>query len=191
MLALSFEMFSSKLSLMASKVFPSRSLNSTPQIDPRATILEKDPHSFSNPEQLRIRHIDLELNALFEERTLHGFAEITLDRLDKTATELILDTMALRISKVEYSASGNGYRPAQFQMGSIHPILGTPMRVELPRYADRVRIEYFTDPNALGLQWLDPQQTSGKKHPFFLTQSQTIYARSWLPLQDSPQVRMT
>src|SRR5882672_3428052 len=162
------------LSLMASKVFPSRSLNSTQQIDRMAQILEKDPHSFSNPEQLRIRHIDLDLKASFEERTLHGFAELTLDRLDETATELILDTMALQISKVEYSAGGNAFRPAQFQMGSIDPILGRALRVELPRDADRVRLEYFTDPNALGLQWLEPQQTSGKKHPFFLTQSQTI-----------------
>jgi leukotriene-A4 hydrolase len=191
MLALSFEIFSSKLLLMVSKVFPSRSPNSTPQIDPTAASLETDPHSFSNPERIKIRHIDLELTASFAERTLHGFAELTLDRFDETATELVLDTMALRISRVEYSANGSAFAPAQFQMGSIHPILGTPMRVELPRDADRVRIEYFTDPNALGLQWLDPQQTSGGKQPFFLTQSQTIYARSWLPLQDSPQVRMT
>lgn len=176
---------------MVSNVFPVRSLNSTQQIDRMAKILEKDPHSFSNPEQLRVRHIDLDLKASFEEHTLHGLAELTLDRLDETATELILDTMALRISRVEYSSGGNGFRPAQFHMGSLDPTLGRALRVELPREADRVRLEYFTDPNALGLQWLEPQQTSGKKYPFFLTQSQTIYARSWIPLQDSPQVRMT
>lgn len=151
----------------------------------------KDPHSFSNPHQIRVRHIDLKLTVSFEERTLHGTAVLMLERLVNDVSEVVLDTLQLDITKVECSSWDNAYQAARFQFGDNNPVLGTAMKIALPNGADRVRIEYSTKPDARALQWLEPQHTAGKTDPFLLTQSQIINARSWLPLQDSPQVRMT
>ncbi|HFE47546.1 MAG TPA: aminopeptidase, partial [Nannocystis exedens] len=60
--------------------------------------------------------------------------------------------------------------------------------IGLPGSSDRVRIHYQTAPEASGLQWLEPAQTSGDS-PFLYSQSQAIHARSWIPCQDSPTIR--
>ena len=80
---------------------------------------------------------------------------------------------------------------APFSLAPADKILGSALSITLPADATRVRISYATRPQASGLQWLGPPQTAGKKDPFLFTQSEAIHARSWIPLQDSPQVRIT
>ena len=71
------------------------------------------------------------------------------------------------------------------------PILVLRLTIKLAPSANQVRIEYRTAPSAGALQWLEPSLTAGKARPFLFTQSQAIHARSWIPLQDSPGVRVT
>jgi len=54
-----------------------------------------------------------------------------------------------------------------------------------------VSIDYTTSPTSIALQWLRPEQTFGKKKPFLYSHSEPIYARSWIPCQDNPVVRLT
>jgi leukotriene-A4 hydrolase len=150
----------------------------------------KDFHSYSNPQDVRVRYLDLDWDVSFDKKILQGAAVLTIDRLNKQAP-LILDTRHLNIDKVETSATGSGYAATKFTVGQADPILGAPLTIELPANAKFVRITYSTNPDASGLQWLEPAQTAGKKNPFMFTQSQAIHARSWIPLQDTPQVRVT
>ena len=151
----------------------------------------RDLHSFSNPQDVRVRHIDLNLEVSFEERTLRGAAVLFVERLNSEASQIVLDTLDLNIFEVLTATEEGEFQTAVSGLGEADPILGAPLTIELPDGADRIRIEYATTPEARGLQWLEPQHTAEKKNGFLLTQSQAINARSWIPLQDSPQVRMT
>ncbi len=150
----------------------------------------KDFHSYSNPQDVRVRHLDLDWDVSFDKKILQGAAVLTIDRLNKQAP-LILDTRHLNIDEVETSANGAKYTATKFSVGQSDPILGAPLTIQLPANARFVRISYSTNPDASGLQWLAPAPTAGKKNPFMFTQSEAIHARSWIPLQDTPQVRVT
>jgi leukotriene A-4 hydrolase/aminopeptidase len=152
----------------------------------------KDVHSYSNPQEVRVRQLDLDLVVDFKAKVLRGEAILGFERLSGgSRAPLILDTRALNISKVEASADGKTFVETQFALGPSDTVLGAPLTIQLPAGADRVRIYYTTSPGASGLQWLEPPQTAGKRYPFIFTQSEAIHARSWIPLQDTPHVRVT
>lgn len=141
----------------------------------------EDIHSYSNPHESRVRHVELDLTVSFEERRLRGAAAL---QLEPAGRRLVLDTRDLAIRRV------NG-RTDNFRLGAKDPILGAPLEIDLEPGERSVLVEYETSPEASGLQWLEPPQTAGKRHPFLYSQSQAIHARSWIPLQDSPGVRVT
>lgn len=143
------------------------------------------PHSFAKPDQIAIKHLHLDLNVDFESKKLSGFATLTLDR--KTNDDAVfLDTQGLEIKAV--TAAG---KPCEWKLGSAAPKLGQPLKVVLPADVTEIKISYATQPTAEAVQWLSPEQTTDKKHPFLFTQSQAILARTWVPCQDTPAVRMT
>jgi leukotriene-A4 hydrolase len=151
----------------------------------------KDSHSFANPDNVRVKHVDLDLDVRFERKALEGTATLTVERPNGGDIPLVLDTRALKINAVEASTDGATYSRVEFALGAADSILGSPLTIRLPAAATKVRIAYASVPEASGLQWLEPAQTAGKKRPFLFTQSQAIHARSWIPLQDTPAVRIT
>jgi leukotriene-A4 hydrolase len=157
-----------------------------------ATRTARDEHSYGNPEEIRVRHADLDWDVLFDRKILSGSADLLLERpAGGRATRLVLDTRDLDVQKVETSTDGAVWSDAAFSLAPADKILGSALTVTLPEGATRARVTYATRPQASALQWLDPEQTAARKDPFLFTQSQAIHARSWIPLQDSPQVRIT
>lgn len=151
-----------------------------------------DIHSFSQPDRVRVRHVALDLTASFYDRKLSGTAELSIERRSgDAASPLILDTRDLTIHQVESSSDGGSFQPAKWTLGSPDAILGSALTIHLPKEAKSVRIAYEASPHASGLQWLEPSQTADKKFPYLYSQNESIHARSWIPIQDSPGVRVT
>jgi len=150
-----------------------------------------DPHSYSRPDQVAVTHLALDLKVDFDHRALVGNATLMLDHLREGVDSLVLDTRDLDIEKVETKVGDQAWQKTSFKLGEDDAVLGRSLTIELPAKADQVRVSYRSRPEASGLQWLTPEQTAGKNQPFLFSQSQAIHARSWVPLQDTPQVRFT
>jgi len=150
-----------------------------------------DPLSYANVDQVTTRALHLDLKADFAKKTLAGHAELTLDWLDKDARRLDLDTRELSISKIEALDARGRWAPVRYTLDKFDEEKGQALHIALPRQAPKVRIYYRTAPTASALQWLTPAQTLSGKRPFMFSQSETINARSWAPLQDTPSVRFT
>jgi aminopeptidase N len=151
-----------------------------------------DVHSYGNPAEVRVRHVSLDLNVVFDERTIQGTAVLSIEHVAPHAKQLALDSQGLQIDETEISRDGVKYREASFDKGKRDPVLGAPLKIAIAPDTKFVRIRYSTSPSrATALQWLEPEQTAGREHPFLYTQGQAIHTRSWIPLQDSPGVRVT
>ena len=155
------------------------------------TATAADPHSYAQPDKVVTTHLALDLAMDFSRRQLHGDATLTLDWKDPEAGTLVLDTRQLRIASVRAVADDGSSSRLDFSLAAPDKELGSKLTIVAPKHPHKVRIAYVTAPTASGLQWLGKEQTSDKKQPFMFSQSESIHARSWIPLQDSPAIRFT
>jgi hypothetical protein len=165
----------------------------TPAAPPQgaAMAMPHDEHSYAQPDQVRIGDLALDLAVDFDKKQLSGTATYTLKWLDPQATQLVLDTRDLDITRVEGANREGQWVPLKYALSARDPILGSRLTIQVPERDTSVRVAYTTSPDASGLQWLDPAMTQGKQQPFMFSQSEAIHARSWVPLQDTPSVRFT
>ena len=167
----------------------------TMSVLPATAIGATDPHSYAEPDKFLVRHVDLDLRADFEAHRLEGTADLTVEQVDPDADTLSLDTRALEIKSVHLIEMSGRAKVLAFKLGEPDPILGSRLTVEFPHCCAatsqmRIRIAYRTSNTASALQWLEPAQTSGA-HPYMYSQGQAIHTRSWIPIQDSPGIRLT
>ena len=155
-----------------------------------------DYQTYANTDQFVTRHIALDLDVDFESTTLSGNVVLTLQKMDHDAREIVLDTRDLSIHSVGFVGVDGSQKPATYKLGERHERKGAPLVITLPPDFESnnsllVRIAYTTSSKASALQWLPAELTAGGKHPMMFSQAQAIHARSFIPLQDTPSVRVT
>ena len=144
-----------------------------------------DESSFARPQVARVTHVALDLNADFEAKRMAGTATLDIQAAPG-AREIILDSKGLEIQQV----TAEGGQALQWALGQGDERRGQPLTVQIGD-ARRIAIRYRSAPNAEALQWLTPEQTAGKRHPYLFSQGQAILNRTWIPTQDSPGIRQT
>jgi aminopeptidase N len=149
-----------------------------------------DPHSYCDSAQPLTSHFAWRARVDFSARILHATVTLHLASPAPAAGSFFdLDTRDLAISSV--TAGDGAGAPLAWELSPAEPILGARLRVALPAGVSAVTIPYATAPGASSLQWLEPAQTAGGAQPFLFSQCQAIHARSVIPLQDTPRVRVS
>lgn len=144
-------------------------------------------HSFSNVDKIHTKHLSLELDVNFKNKTLYGVARHEMD--NHGSDTAIFDIKALEIQKVTIGRGDE--HETDFIIGKNDELLGQPLFVKIKKYTKFINIYYKTTEETEALDWLDPKLTAGRKFPFMYSQGEAILTRSWIPIQDAPSNRIT
>lgn len=145
-----------------------------------------DSHTLSNYKEVSIEHAHLKLKVDFESKLIKGSVTHSIKN-NSASTEFILDTKYLTIDSVK----DQNNNLLDFSFGEKDDLLGDPLIVSIDSTTKKVTINYSTTSSSEALDWLNAEQTAGKEFPFMYTQGQSIFTRSWIPIQDSPGLRIS
>src|SRR5678816_3785696 len=112
-----------------------------------------DPSSYANISAFVTTHLVIDLTADFGARVMSGQVSLSFERRDPSATELVLDTRDLTISRTEAAIGSAAWVETPFKLDAQCTAFGSALRIVMPPGADRARVTYMTSPGAKGLQW--------------------------------------
>ena len=157
-----------------------------------ALIISYDDRTKSNYDTIPIINLSGEFKIDFDNKIVIGNLIYNLKAKDD-GKEIIFDTNKLNIKKIyRINPINEAQEPIEYDVGKEDKYLGAPLNIYLNFTKDeklQLKIEYETKPDGISTQFLTPEQTFGKKYPYFFTQSKMILGRSLFPCQDTPSIK--
>ena len=169
----------------------------------------EDVNTYSNFQEIIQRKVDLEVDIDFEKKSMFGNIKTTYEILNQSLENIILDLHGPEISSVslvneEYENINLDY--SIYDKNEDKEALGTPLVINLSALKDKykkeydniflnkniiISIDFKTNENCNGIQYLTKEQTRTKPYPFMFTQCEAILCRTLFPIQDTPSVKST
>ncbi|CAD8138978.1 unnamed protein product [Paramecium pentaurelia] len=185
--------FSSKLRKQQSKQQSLDQFQSNEQSQQGTIFNNLDKCSLSNLDQVITLNTSIQLEIDFKQQILIGKVILKMKAI-KQINKVYLDTKMLDVQQVKVDGQNTQFNYKQLVVKE----LGDQLEILTQKQANeefQIEITYSTLQNVhneqVALNWLQPSQTFGNKHPFLFTQSEAIYARSLFPCQDSPSIKST
>ncbi|XP_054743036.1 leukotriene A-4 hydrolase isoform X1 [Anastrepha obliqua] len=154
-----------------------------------------DPSSYSEPERITTKHSALKWTVDFANTKLLGSVTHHFNVLEDNLPAILLDVRDVTVNSASILCNGGSSIPINYFVSDAVDDIGAKLTLELPEGTAKgdllIHIDYETSNRASGLQWLTPEQTLGKQHPYLFSQCQAVHARSVLPCQDTPAVKFT
>src|SRR3712207_4854846 len=98
-----------------------------------------DPHSFAQPQEAVVTHLNLSLAVDFATQRLTGTATYQIKQ-EKNAQKIVLDVNGLIIQEAYLDQN----TPATFYVGGAKPHLGQPLIIDLLPNTQQIIIHYQT-----------------------------------------------
>ena len=151
-----------------------------------------DNSTLSNYKDIIITNLTGILEPDFQAKIVNGNLNFNF-LSQKNGSEIILDTKYLNILSVsKLNSSLDIESKLEFKYGNEDKNLGKPLIIKYDYKENEtilVNIIYSTKVEGTSAQFLDKNQTIGKKYPYFFTFSDMIIGRELIPSQDTPAVK--
>lgn len=157
-----------------------------------ATTAQRDPNTLSNYTTWRTQHITADLEIDFAGKRLVGNVKLKMKAMkEKSEGKVVFDTSFLDIKDVQIEG-----KKVKWDLAERSEPYGSPLSIHLGSDSQKdteieIEVTLATTEKCSALQWMEPAQTSNKKHPYMFSQCQAIHARSVFPCQDTPDVKAT
>lgn len=148
----------------------------------------------SNYEKINLKRLTGKFEIDFDNKIVNGNLTYEFVPIVDDIKNIFLDTKYLEIKKITKMNGTNGEteeKELQFSFGNPDEIKGTSLNISCNESIPKdqsyfINIRFSTTKYGNSATFLNPEQTIGKKEPFFYTVSKMILGRQLLPIQDTP-----